>query len=86
MRETDRIPVERPFRDGRREGPVLWTSEQKIDAAAIFSCERLVVRIGAGRGRTETNHGVVCVGKEGPTASVDFFNDERIWNKRRFLL
>lgn len=82
----DRIPVERPLRDELREGPVLWTSEEKINAATIFSCERLMVRIGVNKGRSETNHSIVCVGKEGPTASVDFLNDERIWNKRRFLL
>lgn len=64
MREMDRIPVGRSLRGGRREGPVLWTSEQKINAAMIFSCECLVVRIGMDNGRTETNHGVVCVGKE----------------------
>ena len=73
------------MRDERREGLVLWTSEQKINTAIILSCECFAMTIGAGKGEIGTNHGVVCVSKKGPTASVDFLDDERVWNKPRFL-
>ena len=63
----------------------MWTSEQNINAAIIFSYESLVVRSGVGKGRSETNHSVGCVSKEGPTASMDLFDDERIRNESRFL-
>ena len=85
MRDMDRILDERPVGDELGERPVLWASEQKINAAIILSCECTVVRISGKRGGPDTNHGVLCVGKEGPTESVDLLNDERILDERRFL-
>lgn len=35
--------------------------------------------------RAWTNHYVLRVGKKGPTTPVNFLNDERIWDERRFL-
>ena len=80
MRDADRMLFER-----RREGSALWTSEQNINAAIIFSCECVMVRTSGDRDRTETNHGVLGVGKDGPTVPVDFLNDKRIWNEPRLL-
>ena len=80
MRDADRILLER-----RNEGSALWTSEQKINAAIIFSCERIMVRTRGGRDKTETNHGVLCVGEDGPTVPVDFLDDERIRDEPGFL-
>ena len=80
-----RTPVELRERDDLREETVLWTSEQNINAAIIFSCEHLVVRIRMGKGRSETNHDVGCVGEEGPAASMDLFDDEGIRNESRLL-
>jgi len=80
MRDAGRMLLER-----RSEGSALWTSEQKINAAIIFSCEQITVRTSGDRDRTETNHGVLCVGKDGPAVPVDLLNDERIRDEPRFL-
>ena len=85
MRETDRTPAG-PVRDDLREGVFLWTSEQKIVAAIIFSWKHTVVSFSMDNNGTVTNHGVLGVGKEGPTASVKFLDDEGIRDERGFLL
>ena len=85
MRETDRTPDEQLARDDLLEGPVLWTSEQKINPAMIFSYRYIVSRTKMYEDGTEANHGVARVGKEGPTTPVDFLNNERIRDESRFL-